>query len=117
MVTTCFAISVVSLGFRYHLNRVARTLLEADRAACTFRVIILVTPARPELDDRVLRAGRVAVVAFEAIPARKTALRLVARLLFAEARDNLLKTAYPLGRWQAALPGRVGIAIDRQMQH
>src|SRR5271166_4988438 len=117
MVATRFAISVVSSGLGYHLNGVTGTLLEADRAACALRVIIPIAPARPELDDRVLGAGCVAVVAFETIAAGKTSLRLVARLLFGDGRDHLLETAYPLGRRQGRLRCRVGVTIDRQMKH
>ena len=58
----------------------AGALFEADRAAGASLVVVAVAPARAELDDGVLRAGRPAIVAFETIAAGQAALCLVARL-------------------------------------
>ena len=77
--------SVVRSGFGDHLDRVTGTLLETDGAAGATIVVEAVAAAGPELDDRLLWAGGIALVALEAIAAGETAPRFVARFGFAQA--------------------------------
>ena len=74
-----------------HLDRMARALFEARPAAGAFRVIDTVALAGSEFDDRLLRTRGVAVVAFEAVAAGQTALRLMARLGLAQPGKHLTK--------------------------
>src|SRR5271165_4125720 len=79
--------------FRDHLDRVARALLKTDRAAGAFRVIVPIALAGTQLDDRVLRTGSEAVVAFKAIAATQAAPRLAPRLRLGQAGQDLDETA------------------------
>src|SRR5512132_9997 len=77
--------------FRDHADRVARTLLEADRAARAQVVDVLVAFTGPELGDRVLGAGTVAAVALEAVAARQATPRLVDGFLLLQTLHHLLE--------------------------
>src|SRR5213075_94973 len=54
---------------RLHLDRMARTLLEAHRTARAKVVLVAIKAAFAELRDRLLGTRRVAVVALEAVSA------------------------------------------------
>src|SRR5512132_584271 len=83
--------------FRDHADRVARTLLEADRAARAQVVDVLVAFTGPELGDRVLGAGTVAAVTLKAVAAGKAALRLVDGFLIVQPMHHLFESgAAPL---------------------
>src|SRR5688572_15974776 len=69
----------------------ARTLFVARRTPGTEIEIDPVEPALSELDDRLLGAGRVAVVALEAIAAGKAPRRFVARLPLGQPGDDLIE--------------------------
>ena len=69
---------------RDHLDRAARTLGHADAAALAVVEVDLVALARAELDDRVVGADAVAVVALEAVAAGQAAARLVQRVVLVE---------------------------------
>src|SRR5271166_2331073 len=103
--------------FRDHLDRVARALLKTDRAAGAFRVIEPIALARTELDDRRLRTGGEAVVAFKAIAATQAALRLAPRLRLGQAGQDLGEAGGAVLLRQLALRRRVRVAEQRQVQH
>src|SRR3990167_8592749 len=65
-----------SLWFRYHFDRVAGALVEADGAAGAEVEIDGIFAALAELHDRLLGAGREAVVALEAVAAGEAAVGL-----------------------------------------
>jgi hypothetical protein len=73
---------------------VTRTLLEANGAAGAAIVFEAVAATRPKLDDRLLRAGGVTLVALEAIAAGETAPRFVARFGFAQPGRGLSESAF-----------------------
>src|SRR6266705_2917833 len=83
-----------SRWFRDHLDGVTRALLEADRTAGAQPVVVAVPFAGTELDDRGFGAGRIAIVALEAIAAGETSLGLVERLLLGQAGDDLLEARH-----------------------
>src|SRR3954453_22783437 len=72
------ASSDISDRLRLHLDRAARALLHAQRAALAVVEVegVRVGSDRVQLDDRVVRTDPVAVVAREAAPARQAAARL-----------------------------------------
>src|SRR5512143_982609 len=78
--------------FRDHADRMARTLLEADRAARAQFVDVLVTLAWPELSDRILRTGAEAAVALEAVAAGQAALRLIHCFLLVQPMHHLFES-------------------------
>src|SRR5579862_385382 len=117
MVATCRVISVAPSGLRHHFDGVTRALLEAHGAAGALVVVVAIPPARPQLDDGVLRTGGIAVVALEAVAAGKTALRLVAGRRLRQAGDDLLEAADALRGGQGLLRAGIGVAVDRQLQH
>src|SRR4030095_1889694 len=115
---------VLSLGevmarsrFGDHLDRVARALLEAHATAGTTVVEIAVALAWPKLFDGLLWTCCVALIALEAVAAREAALRLVNRLPLAEPSEDLVKTAGALRGRQHLLRRRLGIGVNREVQH
>ena len=80
-------------------------VLEADGAAGAAIVEVAVAQPRPELLDGLLGAGRVALVALEAIAAGQAALRLVAGLPLARGPPSTSsKPADPRGGGSSAVP-------------
>src|SRR3989304_10347625 len=67
-------------GLRFHVDGVARALVEADRAARAQGEIDGVLLALAELGDRLLGAGGEAVIALEAVASRQAPFGLVAGL-------------------------------------
>ena len=94
---------LVSGRFGNHIDGVAGAGVEADAAAGAAVVEVAVAPAGAELVDRVLGTCRVAVVALEAVAAGQTALRLVARLRFAQSGHHLVEAAGSRHRGQPRL--------------
>src|SRR6516164_1833676 len=96
-----------------------RALLVADSAAgapVIVEHVCVVSPmlvarraARPDLDDRVLRAGTEAPVALEAIAARQAASRLVFGLVFTQTANYLGEIGDAAGRLALGLAAARGI--------
>src|SRR5579863_9004332 len=76
---------------RHHVDRAAWALGGAQAAAFAIVVIELEALARTELDDGVVGADAVAIVAFEAIAATQAAARFVERVGGVEAAHDLLE--------------------------
>src|SRR6476646_7334840 len=74
-----------------HVDGMTRTLLEARGAPRAEIQLDPIEPALPQLDDRLLGARGVAVVALEAIAAGEAPRRLVSRFLFREAGHDLVE--------------------------
>ena len=79
-------------AFGDHLDRVARALFEANGAARAEVVVDTVESARAELNDRLLRTGGVAIVAFKAVAAGQAAACLVTRLGLGQAARDFLES-------------------------
>ena len=83
---------------RAHLDCMAGALLITHGTARAQIVVVAVETAFAELDDRLLRTGRVTVVAFEAVAAGKAATGLITRLGLGEACDHLFESLALLDR-------------------
>src|SRR5580658_867803 len=89
--------------FGDHLDRMARALLETNRTSRAFCVVVAIAFSRPQLDDRVLRAGSVTIVALETIAAAQAALRLAPRFRLGQPRQHLGKSFDAVRHRQLAL--------------
>src|SRR5678815_142768 len=95
----------------------AWTLLEADRAAGAFGVVVAIAQAGAELDDRVLRTSPIAIVALEAVTAAQAALRLPPGFRFGQSGDDLAESLGALAALEHPLHGRIRVAEHRQIEH
>src|SRR5579875_2635803 len=86
-----------------HLNGVHRALLEARSAPSAAVVVEAVALTRAELQDRVLRTGTETPIAFETVPARQTARRLIGGSRRREAAHDLGEVRYALLRGELRL--------------
>ena len=90
-------------------------MIETNRAAGAEVEVDAVFPPFAELDDRLLRAGGEAIVAFEAVATGEAAIGLVARLFLGDPRNDLGK-AQPRRRRQFARLRPSGIEKERQVE-
>src|SRR5487761_2220807 len=77
----------------HHLDRAARALGHADAAALAVVVVELEAQAGAELDDRVVGAHAVAVVALEAVAATQAAAGLEQRVVLGQAALHFVEAA------------------------
>src|SRR5580765_7800080 len=98
-----------------HVDGMTRTLLEARGAPGAEVQLDPIEPALPELDDRLLRARGVAVVALEAVAAGEAPCRLVSRFLLREAGHDLVE-AGPLRDRQFGMLATLGVEEQREVQ-
>src|SRR5271165_1006403 len=103
--------------FGRHLDGVARALLEADPATRAQIEGDSIAQPAAEAGNRLLRTGRVAIVAFEAVAAGQAALCFIASLALGQPGDHLLKSAHPFRRRTRSLGGRIDIAEHWVAQH
>src|SRR5512147_2540717 len=102
--------------FRDHADRMARTLLEADRAARAQIVEILIAFPRPELGDRVLRTRAEAAVALEAVAAGQAALGFVNCFLFVQPVHHLFERGAALLHLRTRLRTLADIGVVPEVQ-
>src|SRR3990172_6942586 len=100
-------------GLRFHVDGVARALVEAHRAAGAQGEIDGVLLALAELGDCLLGAGGEAVVALEAVTAGQAPFGLVAGLPRVDACHDLDESPAQLQR-QLARPRPPGVEEQRQ---
>ena len=93
------------------------TGFEADRAAGAPIVQVAVTPAGPELLDRLLGTGRVALIALEAVAAGQAASGFKPGGGLAQPGLDFRETGRAISRRNHRLYARLGVAVDRQVQH
>src|SRR5512134_3156088 len=94
-----------------HLDRTARALGNAQPAALAVVVVELEALAWPEFDYRVVRADTVAIVALEAVAARKAPACLEERIRFIQSALHLVERRLPAYHVQHRAHGfrRVGV--------
>src|SRR5579883_2577844 len=103
--------------FRDHLDGVARTRLEANRAASAAIIKIAVPPAGSEFLDLLLWARRVALVAFEAIAAGQATFRFVGGFTLVQAAYHLGEASRARRHRQHPLFRTLSITVDWEVQH
>src|SRR5271165_4360065 len=95
----------------HHLDRPARAFGGAEAAAFAIVVVELESLAGPELDDRVVGADAVAIVAFEAVAAAQTPARLVERVGLVKPAHDLLEILNPAHRLEHGPDGRRRVLV------
>src|SRR4029453_17514714 len=84
-----------SCGLGLHPDGSARALGHTQSAPLAIVVVELETPARAELDHRVVRADAIAVVTFEAVAARQAAASFEERISLVKAADDFVERRLP----------------------
>src|SRR5580765_1683294 len=98
-----------------HVDGMTGALLEARGAPGAEIQIDPIEPPLPQLDDRLLGARGVAVVALEAVAARQAPGRLVARFLLRQARHDLVE-AGALRNGQLGMLATIGVEKQGEVQ-
>jgi hypothetical protein len=89
----------------------AHHVTEAERAAALAVVVVDLVAVRPGLDDNVVQAGAVAVVAAEAVAAGHAAAGLKQRRRRVQAAGHLVEHAGPAGGFQLRPHGCRGVGV------
>src|SRR4029079_3265040 len=100
---------------RCHIDGVTRALLEARRAPRAEIQLDAIEPALPQLDDRLLGARGVAVVALEAVAAGEAPRGLVPRFLFRKTGHDLVE-AGALRHRQLGMLAAIGVEEQGKVQ-
>jgi hypothetical protein len=89
--------STALVGLRYHLNGATRAFSCTDAATLAVIVVDPKALSGTELNDSIIRANSVAVVALKAVPARQASACFEERIRFVQTLCDFCESA--LSRW------------------
>src|ERR1019366_10546760 len=101
----------VSPVFGDHPDGAARALRHAETTPLAEVEVDAKALSGAQLDDGVVRTDAVAVVAFEAVPAREAAARLEERVVGCEAAVHLVERRAAQGGVGRGLRGAIGLGV------